>query len=163
MDRFLEHLMTSGEKLRLAAEGGRLSALVAGVDDEFVHLEENRLGVTALDLDDIDGLELASLVRDRRYAFDGGWLRAYPNVLHSDKKWRKLLKAEGEEADLLRQHAVTDYPRWARLGGAASALEAMSASYLPAPTSMSVLSGPKRTMSLPATVLLSAAQRPVRH
>ncbi len=127
-DGFLAHLVTSGKKFSFEHEGKKLTAKLAEVKEGRVHFEKNRRGVESLAFAELDPVELARRMRDRKWGFEAGWAAAYPCVLANDPKVKRLLRGEEPEVVALAGDVESDYPkRWEAIGVAELLIELSAA------------------------------------
>lgn len=130
---FLRLLQQSGQKLNLMLPEGRLLATVLAVEDERAVLGENKAGLDAIELDDVDPLQLAKLMRTSRYGFPRGWIQVYPAVLGASEDRDRLLAGEsGAGAHALAQDVERrDYEGWLAMADTVDILVALSEAGLP--------------------------------
>jgi hypothetical protein len=126
--RFFEHMAARpADKVALQVGGQKVLAPVIALEGETLRLGKSKSGIEKVELDALDSLLLAELVREKKYGFDAGWAPAYAFVLHGDERWKKLLPAGDAAAQALRADAERDYPARLRLARAAGELARLSA------------------------------------
>jgi len=125
-DAFLEHLVASGEKLSIEHEKKKLSAKVTEVKTGRIFFEQNRAGIESLAIDELDPVELADCMHNRRSSYEAGWAAAYPGVLALDSKVKRLLRGEGPELAALAEDFESDYPERCEAIAVAESLVALS-------------------------------------
>ena len=86
-----------------------LAKVVAHADGE-VRFGENKVGVETLSVSEIDPIELADRMGERKWGYEAGWGRAYPYVATYDKKIRRFLRGEAPELQKLAADVEDDYP-----------------------------------------------------
>lgn len=106
-DRFLEHLVSSGEVLRL--ERPELRARVLAVEEGRLVLEDE--DVPSLELEELDPLSLARAMVARRTRFEAGWAAAYPLVVAGHEEAERALRGEDVQLRMLAADLERDYPR----------------------------------------------------
>jgi len=119
-------------KLEFGQGTARILAQVTGVDERAARLGENKRGLTELVLEELDMLELAEAMRDKKYAFDAGSSVGYAFALCQDERWKKVLPAGDPSASELRADAERDLPARFALARALELLDQLARAGLPA-------------------------------
>ena len=61
------------------------------IDEDVLALGDSKLGIDRLAFDEIDAVQLADLMRTRKYKFDPGWAAGYAYLLNGDERWKQSL------------------------------------------------------------------------
>jgi hypothetical protein len=125
-------LLREGYFANLIATGGTISgkyrgmeyvAKVASVEDGWLHLGENKLGLSKIPLASIEPFDIARQAGSKEEQGSAQpWVRFWPYVLVGETKWEHLLKDDSEGARALREDAHTWYPETLKTAQAAEAL-----------------------------------------
>lgn len=127
-DGYFAHLIQSGDPISGKYRGQQYVAKVQKVEDGWIYLGENAIGLSKVPLASIEPYEIAK--QAGRKEEQGGaepWARYWPYVLVGEKKWEQLLKDDSEGAKSLREDARTWYPEVLKCGKAAVALNEIAA------------------------------------
>lgn len=131
-DGYFEYLRQSGKTWVTVYQRQELTTPIQKVEDGFVHLGPNSLGISKIPLKTIPPFDIARQAGQKEE--QGGtdaWVRFYPYVLAGESKWEKLLKDDSPKAGELREDARDWYPDLIRTGEVALELNTMSKVGLP--------------------------------
>lgn len=109
-DAFLNHLVALDRKFSFTPDQKRLLATVEAYSDGVLRFGDNKLGVTTIAVADIDPLELARCMGEKKWGFEAGWALAYPYVISYDKKVKRFLRGDAPELERLTEDFEKDYP-----------------------------------------------------
>ena len=127
-DGYFEGLVRSGEKISGKYRGLEYLAAVKKVEDGWLHLGENPLGLSKIPVSAIESFEIARQAgRPEEQGKAEPWARFWPYVLVGEKKWEQLLKDESPGSKSLREDAANVYPELLRSASAAVLLNEIAA------------------------------------
>jgi len=127
-DGYFRNLVATGESISGKYRGVEYVAKVARVEDGWLHLAANPLGLSKIPVSAIEPFDIAKQAGSR--AEQGAaepWARYWPYVLVGEKKWEQLLKDDSEGARALREDARTWYPEVLETASASVALNELAA------------------------------------
>lgn len=151
---WLAELVRTRDRLRLELEGRRLNVRLTRVEPDRVVLDEERNGLDALPLSELDSYEVARQMGREVAGRDSGWARVYPYVLAGDERWPRLLGDESEQARELHDDAQEWLPGLLELARAAERLHALAERPVPADRDAAVA-----TLALVETLLAEDGER----
>ncbi len=131
-DGYFEHLRATGKPFVTGYQHQELTTPIAGLEDGFVLLGANTLGVSKIPLKSIAPFEIARQAGLKEE--QGGtepWVRFYPYVLAGESKWEKLLKDDSPKSVELREDARDWYADLIQTGEVAIELNALSRVEIP--------------------------------
>lgn len=131
-DGWFESLRQTGKPWVTQWKGRPLSAGVDRIEDGWLHLRTNQLGLAKVRLAELDPYAVAK--QASRPEEQGGaqpWARAYAYALAGDDKWDKLAKDDSAEAAALREDVATWLPDLLRGSRTALALAELARGALP--------------------------------
>lgn len=131
-DRFLAHVHATGRKFEVPDGDKRRRVEIDRIEDGVVYFAENRWDVAPIHVTDLDPLELAREMGDKKNGFEAGDVRLFVYALCGDKRWKGLLKGDDEAVEHLRRAGEHEYPVWLGSGRVYASLLELSAQ--PAPT-----------------------------
>jgi len=127
-DGWFEYLIRSNDKISGKYRGSDYLASVDKVEDGWVFLGENALGISKVPLNGFEPFEIARQAgRKDEQGLAASWARYWPYILVGEKKWEQLLKDDSDAAKDLREDAKTWYPEVLKCAKAAVALNEIAA------------------------------------
>lgn len=126
-DGYFANLVATGASISGQYRGLEYVAKVESVEEGWLHLGENRLGLSKIPVSAIEPFDIARQAgaREEQGAAQP-WVRFWPYVLVGETKWEHLLKDESEGARALREDAHTWYPAVLKTAKAAGALNELA-------------------------------------
>ncbi len=125
---YFANLIRSGQPLSGKYRGLEYIAKVEKVEDGWIFLGENKLGLSKIPLAAVEPFEIARQAgRKEEQGAAEPWARFWPYILVGEKKWEQLLKDDSEKAKDLREDARTWYPEVQKAAKAAVALNEIAA------------------------------------
>jgi hypothetical protein len=122
----VDHLIEQGTKVSLEHGGEKLSAKILARDGDQLTFTENRAGVESLSLEEIDPVQVATCMSKGTAEHKGTWVRTWAYAIAGDPRWKKLLRADDDEARAFRDDAEKVYPELLSLAEACTELEALA-------------------------------------
>ncbi|MFN0007281.1 MAG: hypothetical protein ACKVXR_05185 [Planctomycetota bacterium] len=125
---YFANLVATGESISGKYRGVEYVAKVARVEDGWLHLATNPLGLSKIPLSAIEPFDIAKQAGSK--AEQGAakpWVRFWPYVLVGETKWQQLLKDESAGALALREDARSWYPEMLKTANAAVVLNEIAA------------------------------------
>jgi len=127
-DGWFAHLARSGDKISGKYRGQEFVATVKSVEDGWVNLGENPLGLSKVPVGIFQPFEIARQAgRKEEQGQAEPWARFWPYILAGEKKWEQLLKDDSAAAVSLREDAGAWYPQLLKTAKAAVALDEIAA------------------------------------
>jgi hypothetical protein len=130
-DRFLSKLQVDERKYQVRDGEKRRRVQIERIEAGVVYFAANRWDIESIRVIDLDPLDLAREMGNKKLDFDAGWVRLYIYALCGDKRWKGLLKGDDEEIERLRVAGENDYPVWLGRGKVYAALLDLSAQPVP--------------------------------
>lgn len=126
-DRFLAHVHASGRKFEVQDGDKRRRVEIDRIENGVVYFAANRWHIASISVIELDPLELAREMGDKKLDFEAGDVRLYMYALCGDKRWKGLLKGDDEATERLRRAGEREYPVWLGSGRVHAALLELSA------------------------------------
>jgi len=103
---FLEEMLNSTKKTRIEFEGKMISGRLIKAGSESFTIDAGRRGEVEIPLAELDPVQLARQVRDRKLSLCDEWVLAYAYLLGGNKLWKKYSRGSAQEAAALVKDAV---------------------------------------------------------
>ncbi|MFT4540226.1 MAG: hypothetical protein ACI841_002553 [Planctomycetota bacterium] len=121
--KYLNELVSSGNKLKLTVDGQKLQAKVTAVEASLIKLGSNKLGRDELELSALTPMVVVDLLKSKINKYGPGWLRLYPYALTANAKVKSLLNHDkSEEVVSMKEDAKSSYTRLAVIANSARTL-----------------------------------------
>ena len=131
-DGWFESLRQTGKPWVTQWKGRALSTGIERIEDGWLHLRPNQLGLAKIRLAEVDPYAIArQAARPEERGGAAAWARAYAYALAGDEKWDKLAKDDSPEAAKLREDVSTWLPDLLRGSRCANALAELARTRLP--------------------------------